>query len=1183
MSKPYAIALMVFFAMAATAADPPGGQTTAATVPVKVSLDKTEPPIPVKIAAHIDFGYCIPKGLRATDEPDRQTTKCTDVKKPLKVGANVDDIVAAFAKNTEFTLQKVDKFHLLLFCVTKEKVCDGEQIARMKAAIESFAKPSPQYYEDVKVDASIAKDLAAAIVNMTKGDVTGKLIGAGLIRLETDKKLEAPVVDTLLNTQIPQATAESLRKVEALPSPVNAKRIPLPFFCIATHLDGDAPAPLGERKACADGTRPAQGSNAADIATALTTDKIKVTADLKTSIIVNCGGSKCDSDAMGQIANSVAAMARTSPAYTQDLAVLPQTARSAAEKLAKWSNGAIAADVLSDNLIRLKSDTKVPRADFEIFRNRLLDDGFGDSARLPTKQLFYADAGDVVASLYGSAPVASPLAPGTTPPDTTGSSSGGAASAAGSAPAAASATPAPAAATSLAPAPAPATLAARMTAVGDTVVLSGIDPAADSQRVRLLTLLDLPRPEVLLNVFSMQDSSPSGRELATESELIRSAVSTHNQALQNAIEYGWAYLSRQMQNPGYFDTDFANYLTQRFVSEPPECAAKPGGPQCVSQEQRDLWNLCPAGSYCLGYTEAFKPLKPTLSNILLGLIAAKDPFREVFTTIGCMEGKFEVYGKTCFPERDAIATLPGTSGLALSSENPPGHDLPADPKQCLAKARGSFIDELKLKSEPSCEDLDLAGLDAQFKCHVPVALPLGCFTVQAAKSFVPYNGFSTFTFRRLNGLAEEPIAKAEEHLPNNESSFSTTPLGLLRAATVNVLFNYKMAQQFPREFSPYSLSHSAQELNAEFNPLVVAFNQDVAAFTRNLMQKVQDRLYDSHWYTPWRGRNRSFVADGLITVRGISGVESLVDTETQSSFSVPQFQTPASVLGNLSNLAGGSSAAPNASTTTTSTSTVSGNTTSGSTTTAPTPQPSPPPPSANLLTLLPGGLAKASLPAALVAAISPTAAQAQIGRQLTLDVTPHTLPGASSAELEVKLWAQEDSPPTLYKDGGTSPQNDPISRVARHNVFTRVRVESVKLFEVSSFSALVQRPRTKFPLVPPFVQIPVINDLIGLPLPGAKVYYRSTAIVSAIIVATAADLAFGMEYASDRAATGEGRSLSFRRITSIDQLPWQQQKLYQYNQARADCFATFPQSAGGMTNNGPGCKGLTFDKLAPDR
>jgi hypothetical protein len=74
-----------------------------------------------------------------------------------------------------------------------------------------------------------------------------------------------------------------------------------------------------------------------------------------------------------------------------------------------------------------------------------------------------------------------------------------------------------------------------------------------------------------------------------------------------------------------------------------------------------------------------------------------------------------------------------------------------------------------------------------------------------------------------------------------------------------------------------------------------------------------------------------------------------------------------------------------------------------------------------------------------------------------------------------------------------------------------------------------------------------------------------------------------MEYASDRAATGEGRSLSFRRITSIDQLPWQQQKLYQYNQARAACFATFPQSAIGITNNGPSCKGLTFDKLAPDR
>ncbi len=1220
-SKPYPVALMVILVSGLGAAAQNDNKPSQPTLPVKVSLDKTEPPIPVKIAAQITLGFCIAEELDTRIEPVPTTGKCNGGKKYLKVGANVDAIVAAFSKDTEYAVQKVDSFHILLFCITKDKACDKGQNKLMVETINSFAVPSPRYYKDVTIpNPSIGKKLADAIEGMTKGAVTGTLITPDTIRLKTDKKLEKPVIDDLLNNQIPNATEASLKKVNPFLAPVNAERVSLPLFCIATRLDGADPLPLMEGDTCANGTRQVRASNAADIAAALTSDKIKVTADSKVSIIVNCGGSKCDSDAMDQIAASVSTMARPSPAYIEDRDVLPETAPSAAAKLAKWSNGVITADVLSDDRIRLKSDTKVPRADIEIFQNRLVDEGFGDPATLPTKELFYADAGTVVDSLYGSAPPVTPLAPGTMPPETTAAQSSEAAgstatsattpatattppastAAAPAAPATATATTttpvtstgtsaAPAASTTVTfPPPATGTLASGMVPVGDTVVFTGGGPASDSQRVRLLTLLDLPRPEVLLNVFSMQDSSPSGKQLAQESELIRSAVSIHNEALQNAIEYGWAYLSRQMQDPAYFDPDFTNYLTERFVSEPPDCNVKPDGPKCISAEKRRRWGLCAAGAYCLGYTEAFKPLTPTLSNILLGLMAAKDPFRAVFTTIGCMEGKFEVYGPDCFPERTAISELRDEHDVQMLATQ----DEPTDPvgrRTCLMEAHTEILNEQKPNpDEPvSCEDLDRVALRAQLQCHVPVILPLTCFTVQAAKSFMPYHGFSTFTLRQLMGLAEQPFAEAETQLQrlhvDNEWSFSTTPIGLLRAATIKFLFNYKMAQEFPKEFSPYQLTHSAQELNAEFNPLVVAFNQDVAAFTRNLMSNVQSKLRDTHWYTPWTGRNRSFVADGLITMRGISGVESLVDTDTQSSFSVPQYQTPASVLSNLAGLEGASSAAANTSTTTNSTSTVSGNTTTTTSVTAPTPQPPAPPASANLLTLLPGRLSNAGLASALVAAISPTPASAQIGRQLTLDMTPHALPGASSAELDVKLWAQEDSPPTLYADSGASSQNDPLSRVARHNVFTRVRVESVKLFEVSSFSALVQRPRTKFPLVPPFVEIPVINDLIGLPLPGAKVYYRSTAIVSAIIVPTAADLAFGMEYKSDRAVAGEGDHLSFRRIASMFQLPRQQQKLYDYNQARADCIAAGGPSAFATSSGGPSCNVLTFTDLAPDR
>ena len=149
-------------------------------------------------------------------------------------------------------------------------------------------------------------------------------------------------------------------------------------------------------------------------------------------------------------------------------------------------------------------------------------------------------------------------------------------------------------------------------------------------------------------------------------------------------------------------------------------------------------------------------------------------------------------------------------------------------------------------------------------------------------------------------------------------------------------------------------------------------------------------------------------------------------------------------------------------------------------------------------------------------------AEAKIGRELKLDITPHALAGASSAELEVKL----DCPgsrqcPTRFTSDKSA--EDTLSRVAKHDVSTRVRVESLKLFEISAFSATLQRPRSKFPVVPPFFEVPYFGSFIGWPLPGAKVYHRRTRlIVSAVIVPTAADLAFGIDFGADRLCDEDG-------------------------------------------------------------
>jgi hypothetical protein len=223
----------------------------------------------------------------------------------------------------------------------------------------------------------------------------------------------------------------------------------------------------------------------------------------------------------------------------------------------------------------------------------------------------------------------------------------------------------------------------------------------------------------------------------------------------------------------------------------------------------------------------------------------------------------------------------------------------------------------------------------------------------------------------------------------------------------------------------------------------------------------------------WFGRgDETFLNDGMIAVRGISGVESIVDTVTQSFFD-------ATKPPNLTDLVKSVSDAEQ-----------------------------------NLPGVLKANLS-ANEAAVLIGALnSVKPAEAKIGRQLKLDITPHALAGASSAELDVKLTAEESGNPTFFTADKSTEDN--LSRVATHDTTTKVRVESLKLFEVSAFSAMLQRPRSKFPILPPLFEVPYFGSFISFPLPGAKVYHRSTAIVSAVIVPTAADLAYGIDFTADR-------------------------------------------------------------------
>jgi hypothetical protein len=206
---------------------------------------------------------------------------------------------------------------------------------------------------------------------------------------------------------------------------------------------------------------------------------------------------------------------------------------------------------------------------------------------------------------------------------------------------------------------------------------------------------------------------------------------------------------------------------------------------------------------------------------------------------------------------------------------------------------------------------------------------------------------------------------------------------------------------------------------------------------------------------------------------------------------------------------------------------------------------------------------------------------------------------ASSAEIAVTLNADEAAGGPAFAGGQGATQDN--SRVANHDVTTRVRVESLKLFEVSAFSAVVQRSRSRFPLLPPFVEIPYIGTIAGIPMPGAKEYHASTAIISAMVVPTAADIAYGLRFLFDQVLDGDGGACSFlqgsagggvttqcrfRRAVSMRDL--NQSPIRMFHKYMVTCLATEMKSpylslASLSPAPNPGaCQNLSFDRVPRD-
>jgi hypothetical protein len=93
------------------------------------------------------------------------------------------------------------------------------------------------------------------------------------------------------------------------------------------------------------------------------------------------------------------------------------------------------------------------------------------------------------------------------------------------------------------------------------------------------------------------------------------------------------------------------------------------------------------------------------------------------------------------------------------------------------------------------------------------------------------------------------------------------------------------------------------------------------------------------------------------------------------------------------------------------------------------------------------------------------------------------------------------------------------------------------------------------------------------------VYHASSAIVSALIVPTAADLAYGLQFRADRAVFREDKQFShldfsLRALTSQRQLP-ETDPIYAFHKAMVKCLAA-------KTKDGE-CSPIKFSLLPPER
>lgn len=534
---------------------------------------------------------------------------------------------------------------------------------------------------------------------------------------------------------------------------------------------------------------------------------------------------------------------------------------------------------------------------------------------------------------------------------------------------------------------------------------NGHDPFNDIRRA--IATIDLPRPQLSLQVWSYQISSEvkndqdRPNQVQRSFEKVRDRVLSANNTMTLALQNGLGALLDRVSAVSpeqFFDPVFAGYLTGRY--------------QDCSNENH----------YCLGYYRALEApfswaagnrvVDASLSRILLYLIAASD--HQAQTAVNPI-----------------IEAMQGTAGLSGTDPNYP-----------------CSTENIRKSAETGPQSL--------------------CFP----------------TFR--------------EEL---ETLTQKRSLRIWRAALLDFFFEHKQIYVYFNDFVPYDLQRTAHVVDSLFNPIVNAFNEDVDDFVKRTLEAqlcAQEKAELNQCEDPASGLSASeckmkrnaleqctkekvkgLASNSLVQVTAISGTSAKVSGTVDNYFDI----TPPMSLSDILNS------------------------------------------NQNATSALKGVLEPKEI--ALLSAVanigSQERIQAQVSRNATLQITPTALDTASSAELEVSLDVGEPTNAPLGSVNSGKAQIDILNRVADNQVSTTVRVESLKLFQISGFTMELSHPKRGAPL--PLIgqaweglfgTMPGLDKLFHFPDTTKTIDNRSVAIIRATVVPTAMDLGESIGFEGDR-------------------------------------------------------------------